>query len=257
MDRSYLSDPAVVAAAQDFVCVRLATYESAGEAELLKTLYRGRSSDLENTVFTILSPDGKERLVRSGRSPSWQYRSATAMAKGMREIADEFVGEQRKPVKVEQLGIPYLANVRLGLNVASCDAQRLVVVHARDEKQRVRAEKQLLDLVWQDGIRGEFLYAACTDVDELEAIEEAGDTPAILIVEPDELGMAGRVIDRVEIDGTSKRLESQLRTAAEETQLGAKDSKEIMRRARRQGVHWDTQIPVTDPHSKRGDRRRR
>ena len=33
-----------------------------------------RSDALENTVFTILSPDGQRKLVRAGRSPSWAFR---------------------------------------------------------------------------------------------------------------------------------------------------------------------------------------
>ena len=47
MDRSYLSDPAVVAASRSFVCVRLLTYENAREAELLRGIFRGRSGELE------------------------------------------------------------------------------------------------------------------------------------------------------------------------------------------------------------------
>ena len=59
MDGSFLSDADVVAASRKFVCIRLSTYEDAEEAEFLRSIYVGRSGDLENTVFAILSPDGK------------------------------------------------------------------------------------------------------------------------------------------------------------------------------------------------------
>ena len=50
MDRSYLSDKDVVEASRDFVCIRLATYENAEEAKILKSIFTGRSGALENTV---------------------------------------------------------------------------------------------------------------------------------------------------------------------------------------------------------------
>ena len=40
MDRSYLSDPDVVSASRDFVCVRLVTFEDAEEMALL-ALFEG------------------------------------------------------------------------------------------------------------------------------------------------------------------------------------------------------------------------
>ena len=67
MDRSLWSDPLVIDASRKFVCVRLATYEDAVEGKLLEGIYRGRSGQLENTVFVMLAPDGKTRLSASGR----------------------------------------------------------------------------------------------------------------------------------------------------------------------------------------------
>ena len=65
MDRSFLSDKGIIRASRGFVCARLATYENKEEAEYLGRIFRGRSGQLENTVFCIMSPDGKDRLVRT------------------------------------------------------------------------------------------------------------------------------------------------------------------------------------------------
>ena len=70
MDRSFLSNPAVVKMSRDFVCARLATFESPAEADFIYALYPSRSGAQVNTVFTILAPDGKTTLLSPGRSPS-------------------------------------------------------------------------------------------------------------------------------------------------------------------------------------------
>ena len=65
MDRSFLSKPEVIAASRAFVCVRLTTYEDKEEGEFLTTFRVTCSGELENTVFTILSSDGKKQLARA------------------------------------------------------------------------------------------------------------------------------------------------------------------------------------------------
>ena len=144
MDRSYLSDPAVVAASRDFVCIRLATYESAEEAKFLKKLFIGRSGELENTVFTILSPDGQKKLVRAGRSPHMSFRGPEE--ESIREMADTMkrIAKQYRSRKKAQ-ALPYLADLRRGLNVASCDIQPLVVTFAKSEAARKKLEAKLLE----------------------------------------------------------------------------------------------------------------
>ena len=68
MDRSFLSQPEVIAASRHFVCVRLTTYEDKEEGEFLKSFHVTRSGELENTVAALLAPDGKRQLARASRS---------------------------------------------------------------------------------------------------------------------------------------------------------------------------------------------
>ena len=65
----------MVTASRAFVCVRPATYESATEGKLLLSLFRGRLGNLENSVFALLGPDGKERLTKTGRSPGMVFKN--------------------------------------------------------------------------------------------------------------------------------------------------------------------------------------
>ena len=79
MDGSFLTTEEVIEASRNFVCIRCATYEDAEEAEFLRWVFTRRDS-LENTVFCMLSPDGKEKLIRADRGPM-QFRRPSNMVK--------------------------------------------------------------------------------------------------------------------------------------------------------------------------------
>ncbi|MFT7643709.1 MAG: hypothetical protein ACI9G1_005475, partial [Pirellulaceae bacterium] len=44
----------------------------------MRSIFVSRSGNIENTTFSILTPDGKKSLVRAGRSPDWSFRNAAA-----------------------------------------------------------------------------------------------------------------------------------------------------------------------------------
>src|SRR5689334_16637520 len=132
MDRSFLSQPEVIAASRKFVCVRLTTYENKDEANFLKAFKVTRSGELENTVFTILSPDGKRSLDRASRSARQTFGDSQRMASTMERIARDF--ETKKSAQGQLPELPRVTNVRLAVNVAACDNQPLVILFARDEK---------------------------------------------------------------------------------------------------------------------------
>src|SRR5581483_3137143 len=90
MDRSYLSQPPVIAAARDFVCVRLTTYEDPFEMAFMKSFDITRSGEVENTTFSILAPDGRTPLVRVSRSMKGTFKDAAAMAAAMGRIAQKY-----------------------------------------------------------------------------------------------------------------------------------------------------------------------
>src|SRR4051812_46124084 len=112
MDRSFLSDAEVIAASRQFVCIRLASYEDEGEAKFLKSVFTGKSGELENTVFALLSPDGQKKLMKASRSPRQLFQGAADMAKAMNGIAQKYTAKAGGPPP-----LPLVANVRLALDV--------------------------------------------------------------------------------------------------------------------------------------------
>ena len=70
MDGSFLSSRATVEASRPFVCIRLATYENQDEVDFMKALYVSYTGEIANTLFALLSPDGKTRLSEADRSPA-------------------------------------------------------------------------------------------------------------------------------------------------------------------------------------------
>ena len=134
MDRSYLSDAAVVKASREFICVRIATYENEDEYAFISTAFRFRSSAKKNSFFAIMDSGATTHLVKSGRSPGFTFEDGLAMARRMNEIIEEAPG--KKAMTPSRLGLPYLESVRVALNVSSCDSQRTVVVYAPNARDR-------------------------------------------------------------------------------------------------------------------------
>lgn len=253
MDRSFLSKPEVITASRDFVCVRLATYESKSEAKLLKAVFRAQSGQLENTVFAILSPDGKRQLVRSGRSPGFAFFGAqgvasSQMARTMNRIAGEFKVRNKKTKTTPPL--PTLANLRLAVNVAACDNQPLVVAYSPKADERKQLETRLAKLAWSDDYIGQFLYVSVGDAKAFKQLggdikPEAG----VYVIEPGEFGVKGDVAVRVEVSDDETKLRDGLSLAVVTHQNRQKDMFRHNSEGRRLGVHWKTEIPVTDPRS--------
>lgn len=228
MDRSYLSDAGVIAAARFFVCIRLSTYESASENQVLKRLFVGGSGQVENTTFALLSPDGRTHLVQPGRGPQWAFQGPQHMAGVMRDIARHY----RSDGSARSWSLPTVSNVRLALNVAACDNLPLVV--ARDATQLAR-------LAWTPELRGRAIYV-------LAASTPWGDaTDGYLVVQPDTWGQSGRLLVKVPAAATA----TELARALQAYRPYAKDMHQHMREGQQKGVHWETAIPETDPHALR------
>ena len=232
MDRSFLSDPAVVAASRDFVCARLATYESAEEAKVLTSVFRSRSGLLENTVFAILAPDGATPLARSGRSPR------EAAGGGPDALAARLVELSKASTPKAAVGgaLPLLADLRRGLNVAACDIQPLVVIAGIPEKD-------LLPLAWSRDFIGRFAYARATADEAARVIE--GRIGAVTVVQPDAFGLKGKTLAWGEGKDVAATLNQGLKAFVAES----KDSRRHIDEGLRRGLRWTSEIPVTDPQA--------
>jgi hypothetical protein len=253
MDRSFLSQPDVVAASRSFVCVRLATYEDKDEGAFLKAFLVTRSGELENTVFTILAPDGKQQLVRASRETNHLFNGAGRMAETMKRIAGEY------PTKGSVLPpseLPKVANVRLAINVAACDNQPLVLVFGGDAGVRKELEERLAALAWSDRFIGQFVYASASSPKDLAEFEGAKFENGILVIQSDKFGQKGKVLKRTA--GATR--EELARCLSEGAKLFEREEKTFaghVREGHSKGVFWETVLPVTDPMELRARERGR
>lgn len=251
MDRSFLTDEAVIEASRDFVCIRCATYEDEEEAEFLKWVFTGRNGDLENTVFCILSPDGTKKLIRGGRGPM-QFRRAQDMADEMVNIAQDYSQD------VDVQGFPQLKNVRLGINVAACDNLPAIIVFGQNQTQLDELKSKVSPFAWEDELMGMFVFSSTTDRQELDVIEGLGKSQAgFAIVAPDDYGQKARLITQLDSTVTVEQLRGALANAAHEFVRPDKSHNQHVRNGRRNGVEWETEIPVTDSHALRAQQGRR
>ncbi len=247
MDRSFLTDASVIEASRDFVCIRLATYEDAEEAEFLKQVFTGSSGELENTVFCLLSPDGKEKLSRAGRGPQMAFGRPQQLASAMKRIAEGY----EPNASTAAPALPQMKNVRLALNVAECDALPLVVCLAENDQQLQSLQTNLAPLAFSTDLAGRFAYASSQDPAELRMISGKKPHHGYLIVTPGEFGIDGQLQQSIAADAAAGELESALRSFADQYQRPPRDHHQHVRTGQQQGVDWKTEIPVTDPMANR------
>jgi hypothetical protein len=243
MDRSFLSRPEVITASRSFVCIRLTTYEDENETKFCRSLFAGRSGEVENTTFAILSPDGKTTLSRPGRGTRGAFRDAADLAQRMNTIAARHT--PRKDAE-GQPALPVTLTARLGINVAASDGQLLVVVLAKDSKVRKTLESRVALAAWSKPFLGRLTYASASSAAELKGVEGVREEDGVLVISPDTFGQKGKVLRQVA--GTSQAdIEAALRTALTAHKRRTKDMRTHRADGIEAGAFWEPRLPVTDP----------
>ncbi len=242
MDGSYLSHAGVIAASRSFVCIRPLTYESAIEAPYLENLFRGRNGKLENTVFAMLGPDARTQLCRTGRSPDFAFRSPDEMAAAMKQILQKY-----PDAKSISQPLPLLPNVRLGLNVSSCDNTPLAIIYSPEKSARVRIEQQLAKLAWSKDHIGQVQYCVATKAEELKPLGlDKATKPGVLVVQPGTYGNNGHLISAVDVTAEASKLADAVDFALLVSEFQQKTMRSHVSQGQQLGVNWKTAIPVTD-----------
>lgn len=236
MDRSFLSSAPLIAASRDWVCIRLATYESAQEAKILENIFVGHSGQLENTVFALLSPDGRTPLTRPGRSPH-QFQDGADLANTMRNLALKYPGS----ASTSTPQTPDVDNLRLALNVAACEHLPLVVSFAATPAKQKQLDQQLAPLAWEADLLGQAIYCKAS-LEEVRRFPLAA-REGYLVVAPEEYGLDGTVCGHFEKVPSKKQLLATLRSY----RPAALSPRQHIRQGHQKGVRWQTQVPVTDP----------
>lgn len=234
--------PNVIKASRDFICVRMMTYESASEAQLLKTLWRP-DAPLENTIFAILDPDGRS-IVRGGRSPQMVYQDADDMASHMKEIA-RYYGSNGTTVPK---GLPTVDTVRLAVDVAACDKRPLVIVVGQNDQEREKLAARLAPTAWSEQLIGKLVYTTGSGSD-LSSIKNAGHSSGYVFVAPGLFGTDGTAMMQLSANASQAELASASKQALGLYHPQVLSHHDHVRAGRQNGIEWQTAIPVTDPHS--------
>jgi hypothetical protein len=230
MDRSFLSRPEVVQASRKFVCIRLATYESFEEAQMLRGIFLGGSGQVENTTFALLSPDGKTPLVYSGRSPDFAFVNSQQMADTMGRISNHYGGRASGE-------LPTVVNLRLAVNVAACDGLPVVELVSGDSAQLRNWQSRLAAVAWEPALLGKAIY--CME-------RRATAKPGLLVLAPGKFGQDSQTIGWLDPD--SPNLSADLLRLLSGYHAAEKNAHDHIFEGNQKGIYWKTQIPVTDPH---------
>jgi len=247
MDGSFLSDERLVAATRGFVCIRLATYEDAEEALFLRGIFAGRDGQLENTVFCLLGPDGRQRLSRSGRSPHFAFRDVASMVESMHELTERY------PYSILSAGtdtrLPVMKSVALGLNVAACDRLPIIVTYSPDAAKLEALNQRLLSLAWTEELAGQYIYVSTTQGSELRIAVDEAPVPGIYVLKPDDFGVRAKTLGHFKHDEQEDRLQRELARIAANTLEKTKNTRRHIAEGHRRGIEWESEIPVTDAHA--------
>ena len=275
MDGSFLSTRATVEASRPFVCIRLATYENQDEVNFMKRLYVSYTGEIANTMFALLSPDGKTRLSEADRSPAQVFggaphrradlpgaaelnkAAAARMAESMEVISLAYPG--KKGAEGAPRALPYLSDLRMAVNVAACDNQPLVVVYSGKPAELARLEKALQPIAWSKEIIGRALYVAVSDAAEyaryIKGEKAAG---GYTLVAPEPYGRHATPL--LAIDGETKpeNVHQQLLAALALYNPPPKDFEKHEAEGLKAGIQWKPKTPITDrSRRQRGKSRRR
>ena len=218
----------------------------------MKSVYLDRSGLMKNTTFAILSPDGKTKLTRAGRGPFYEYRNARAMAAGMEKIAKKY--EVNEETAKSDSGLPFTESVDVGLNISAADVIPMIVLVSQDEEQAELLTKKMLPLAWKDDfVIGQFTWARASDATEVSALTgiegEFDKLNSILIIEPGQFGMSGKVLKQLDVEVSDEDLKSALADAIANCERLVKDHNTHVNLGIQLGIEWNSEIPETDPES--------
>ncbi len=213
---------------------------------MLSYIFSGRGG-LQNTSFALLDPDGK-KLTRGSRSPSMTYGSAEKFVDALLTTAKKYETDA-KPIEA----LPTLVDLRRALNVAAADLRPLVIVRGKDREEAGALAARVAKSAWAEQGVGTARYVVLSE----EATFEGLTPPlGVSVVQPDPFGRGGKVLAKAPVDAKDAGLVAAIAKGIAAHEAEDKEHDDHVRSGRRQGIGWETEVPVTDGKSERRTRRK-
>ena len=232
----------MIKASRDFVCIRIDSYESEEAQKIVRSHLNGR---FENTAFCILSPDGKERLTRSGRGPGQVFRGN--LASSLNTISKKYRSRDKGAA------VPDFPTFKLSLNVSSAD-QRLLLLVTGNDKELKTTRKHLQPFAEHPDIIGRFHYDFENDEKTWsKVLSKSKSGSRIMIVAADAFGQKGEVIKNFPLNVKLSDLKDALLKANESYAKNTtkKNYGNHIQKGRRNGVTWE--MPMEYGEDRDGD----
>jgi hypothetical protein len=204
-------------------------------------VYSGRTG-LQNTSFALLDPSGK-KISRGSRSPSQTYGSAEKFAVALKELSDSYA-KKAKPIEA----LPTVRDLRLALNVAAADMRPLVVVRGKNAAEAKKLQELVASTAWSEEVIGTSHYVVLS-----EEVDYEGLRPklGVTVIQPDPYGLGGEVLSHVAPGKDAKKLGASVAKGIAKHSAESREHRDHVREARRKGITWESEIPVSDDRSKR------
>ena len=231
----------MIKAAKDFVCIRLATYEDSTEAQFVVDRMGREGESLRNFGYALASPGFETLLERSDRGPNFTYGSAAEMAAKLKSISSQF---EKVDPEDSLPGLPKMKNVRLAVNVASCDGLPCLVIYGETEAELERLENKMRVVASKEEIAGKLISAATLQKEEVAAPIEGAPETGYLLVQPDAYGLTGKIIAHVVEPDSAEQLSSALLAVVEGYDRLSKTHGQHVRWGRQNGIVWETEVAV-------------
>ena len=143
----------------------------------------------------------------------------------------------------------------MALNVAACDNRPLVVTVASSQEKLSQLNQKLIKKAWSEELAGQFVYASTVKPADLKPLAGAKESSAILVVEPDNFGLSGKVVAQLDANASEANIEAALAKALKEFKPYVKSHRQHLQLGHKLGIEWESAIPETDVASIRARER--
>lgn len=219
---------------------------------MLLSLFSGRQGKLENTVFCVLDSNGTRRLTRAGRGPGNQFSDAADFASYLESTWERY-SKKAKPLAE----LPVHDDLRLALNVASCDLRPLVVLRAKSDKARAQLTSRVAELAWEESHVGRQHFVVLDGAELPEAFAKLDLKEGLTVLEPNAYGTGATVLAHEKASAKPEALARALDEGRAKHDPDDKVRAQHVRTGRRSGIEWESEIPETDPEEEGSRRKRR